>query len=519
MLKKYSKLATLWVLFVCLACAPAGLGPAEYDLVVLGGTPSGVVAAVAAARSGCRVCLISDSEHLGGLLASGLGALDYGDTDYLGGIPAEVFRQIAAYYRDTYGPESPQYKSCCSGLRFEPHVAGLIFERLAGHENIELLRGWRLAGLQAPLNRIDSLLLERSQSGERRWLSSRVFLDATYTGDLFAEAGAPFSLGREERKLFGEDLAGVVFQDPATGHPLPGSSGTADSLIQACSFNLCLTDSADNSAPWPEPESYDPGNYRILHDFIRGRNEVSCEDFMTFNALPNRKFEVGNNISCPLSADLVGGSQGYPEGTYEERRQIEKAHLEYLLGLWKFFRTDPGIPSGLRERFERFHPAADEFTENRNLPFQLDVREARRLHGLFTFTGKDALTDTLKRDAVGVGGYPLESHATGPLKPPYPRPEGYFLLPCRPFQIPYSIMLPTWVRNLLVSCCVSASHVGYAALGHEPVRMVLGQAAGQAAALCVKYNCQVDEIPLPELQALLRQSGAILSSGEARPFE
>ena len=518
MIKAVKAAAAVILLFLS-GCNLKGIASHPYDVVIMGGTPSAVAAAVAAARQGARVCLVAQNERLGGMMASGLGWTGPGDPDYIGGIAAEVFAEIAAHYRRGYGPESEQYNNCGSGFRSEPHVAEQVFEQLVATEKIEVLRGWVLADCYAERNRMENITVRHRKTGRQREIGALVFIDATYTGDLFAEAGAPFYLGRESRKVLGEKLAGHIYQDHQSREPLPGGTGAGDSLIQAYTYRLCLTDSAENSAEWPEPENFDPGQYRLLYDFIRAKGKLTFKDFMIFSPLPNRKYDIDNNCFCWLSTDLIGASQNYPEATDEERLEIEKRHMEHILGLWKFLRDDPGIPAQLRSQFNRFYPAKDEFADNRHLPFQIYVREARRLHGIYTFSEKDALSDTLKEDAVGMGSYPMASHATGQLRPGYPWKEGFFIKPCRPYQITYFIMTPVWVRNLLVSCCVCASHVGYGTLRIEPVFMIMGHAAGVAADLCKKYNCEVDEIPLPELQELLRQQGAILSHAEVRPWQ
>ena len=496
-----------------------GLGSAEYSVVVYGGTPSGIAAAVAAARLGEKVCLVAQNTHLGGRLASGVSEVEGGAAECVGGISREVLLSIAAYYRDTYGEDSPQFEACRGGLRFEPHVAEQVFEALVAAEDITVMRGWRVTGVETSFDRILTLAVENTAGGDTARVAGRFFIDASYTGDFFAEAGAPFSTGRESRAAFEETLAGRLWQDPNSGAPLPGSSHEGDSLTQAYNWRLCLTDSLENSVSWPEPENYDPEDFRILYDFIRRRAGVVPGDLLQFIPLPNQKFDVDDNPDCWLSADLVGESQSYPQGSWEEREAIEKAHREYLLGLWKFLRTDPGLPESLRVQFSRYRPAADEFTDNGSFPFQLNVREARRLHGEEVFTERDATTDTLKEESIGLGGYPLNSHATGPVRLPYPWREGYFVLPVRPYQIPYRIMVPTWIRNLLVSVCVSASHVGCASLQREPVSMILGQAAGTAASICLNFNTEAHEAPVGELQRLLQANGAILSSEQARPWE
>jgi FAD dependent oxidoreductase len=510
-----------FIISTALPAVLSGCGyPAKlpYDVVVLGGTPSGVCAAVAAARRGYRVCLVAEREHLGGMMASGLGSTDAGNPELIGGLAREVLLEIAAHYRMTYGKDSPQFEQCSQGLRFEPHVAEAVFDRLAGHLKIELLRGWLFSDCEGEDNKIISVQFRKKSGGEKCTVYGKFFIDATYTGDFLASAGEPFRMGREGREFFGESMAGHIFQDDKTERPLPGSTGLADSLVQAYNYRLCLTDSVQNMVPLPEPENYEPGKYKILYRYIRDKNAVNPRDFMIFSTLPNRKYDINNWGYCWQSTDLIGGSKDYPEATHEERMGLEKRHMEHILGLLKFLRTDPGIPESLRSEFIRYNPAADEFRDNRHLPFQIYVREARRLGSFFTFTEKDALTDTLKEDAIGMGSYPMDSHATGPWSYKYPWAEGFFILPCRPYQIPYSIMTPRWSRNLLVPVCVSASHAGYGTLRMEPVFMIMGQAAGEAAALCLELNCEAGQVPVHVLQENLRLAGAVLSMDEAEPW-
>ena len=506
------------------SCALSG-GPRQYDLAVYGATPGGIAAAVAAARMRERVCLVAENEHVGGMMASGLGNTDAGNPDYIGGISAEVFRRIAEHYRGTYGESSAQYEACAQGFHFEPHVAEAVFEQMLQEASVDLLRGWRLQGIEFSLNQISSLAVVNNASGEQRSVEASFFIDASYTGDLYAEAGCPFSVGREARGDYGESMAGHIYQHHETREVLPGSTQEADSLVQAYNYRLCLTDSSANSAPWPEPENYNPADYTILHDFIEQRRgdprngeSLTPRDFLNIDPLPNRKYDINNYGHCWLSTDLIGGSQGYPQGTYEERQAIEHAHREHILGLFKFLRTDPGIPAGLREQFARYGLAADEFSDNGNWPFQLYVREARRLHGEVVFTQLDATVDTLKEESVGMGSYNLDSHATGPLRSGYRWREGFFILPARPYQIPYRIMVPIWVRNLLAPVCVSATHVGYGTIRMEPVWMILGHAAGVAASLCLDINCEAHECPVTQLQQVLREQGQIISHGQARDW-
>ena len=514
------KLGAIKIILVLILLCSCGQEGNYYDLVVVGGTPSGIAAALTAARSGVRVALVSGNKSIGGMMSSGLGNTDSGDPAFIGGIAREVFGKIAAYYESTYGKESEQFIDCRYGLRFEPHVAEMVFDSLVAAEpNITLYRGYTFIDSWGRSSRIDSVVARNFINCDEIRVSGKFFIDATYTGDLFASAGDPYRTGRESREVFGESMAGKIYQNPDTRLPYPESTGEGDSLVQAYNYRLCITDSAENKVPFPEPESYDPERYRGLYSWMEDwKGELNHKVFMIFSPLPNRKFDLNNYGYCRISTDLIGGSTLYPEAEPCERPVIDREHMEYILGLWKFLREDPGIPDSLRKAFTRYGPAGDEFADNDNLPFQIYIREGRRLAANSCFTERDATTDTLKIDAVAMGSYPLDSHATGAFRNNYPWAEGFFILPARPYQIPYWIMVPSWSRNLLVSLCVSASHVGYGTLRMEPVFMELGQAAGEAAVLALEYNVESSEVPVQILQNKLREKGAILSHTEARPW-
>lgn len=493
--------------------------PDDFDLVVLGGSPGGVAAAVAGARQGLSVCLVADGEHVGGALSSGLGHVDEGRPELLGGIARETFYAVERHYRETYGPQSSQYADCAAGLRFEPRVIEAVFEEMLKKERVHVFRGLRFVDSEIAKNQIQSVRLIETASGGEVRLSGKIFVDASYGGDVYVEAGAPFRAGRESREVFGESLAGLIFQNPATGEILPASTGAGDSLIQASGYVLCLTDSAANQAAWPEPESYDPSRYSALIGYIRASGADEPGDLVRLTRLPNRKLCVESHPDCPVSTDLPGGMRDWISDEPGAREAAELAHMEHLLGLFRFLRTDPAVPANLREAFASLAPAADEFTGNSGLPSQLHVRESVRLDGRATFVQADALTDTHKVDAVCAGAFRLESAVVSGISVAGSRPEGCFSLEGRTYQVGYNLMLPAWLRNLAVPVTLSSSHAGWCGLNRESLFMQTGEAAGVAAAICIRYNCEVDEIPVSELQTLLRRNGAILSADEARPWE
>jgi len=496
----------------------------SYDVVVYGATASGVAAAVAAARQGARVALVEPGTHLGGMVSGGLGHTDTGKKETIGGISLEFFKRVGRHYNQPVAWE------------IEPHVAEDVFKTMAREAKVNVVYKSRLRehwAVQKKNGRITSVEMENGDI-----FSAQAFIDATYEGDLMAQSGVRFTWGREGRDQYDESLAGVRDGHQYAGHwfKLPvsaynghhkllpninrgprGKTGAGDKKVQAYNFRLCLTKVRENQAPLPRPPNYNAHNYELLARLITAieKEEGSVPPlrrFMTISPLPNGKTDINNN--GPFSTDYIGRSWDYPTASYERRGQSWREHADYTAGFFYFLAHDPRVPKPLRDEMREWGLSRDEFTDTGNWPFQLYVRESRRMIGEHVMTQRDIETEVAKPDPIGMGSYNTDSHnmqryveADGNVQN-----EGDVEAPTIPFQIPYRILLPKrdQCRNLLVPVCASASHIGYGALRLEPVYMIMGDAAGVAATMAVDQHRAVQEVDPGSLAQELKKQGAVM---------
>lgn len=482
--------------------------PSDLDLLIYGASPAGIGAAIAAAREGLRVLMAEPLSQIGGMVTAGLSRTDLGRPEAVGGLFREFMQGIHQHYQREYGPDSEQAMDCLAGERFEPRVALAVLTEMVQQAGVEVRTARTL--LAADVDRGEIAKVELQASGLREGITADLFVDASYEGDLLAAAGANYRIGRESRDECGEEYAGHLFWDPKSGRPTDEGTGEGDDRIQAYCFRLCLTDDPARMIPIARPPDYDPGRYHLLSAYLAAAAR-RLQDILLLGKLPNHKWDVNNWGFCWQSMDLVEGNRGYPEGGWGQRRQIASTHQDYQWGLLHFLQHDPSVPADLRAEACRFGLCADEFAGAGGWPEQLYVREAKRLIGRHLFTEHDARRNTRKQDAIAVGSYPLDSHATQWYRVGQrsPAPEGFFMCSVRPYEIPYGCLLPESPSNLLVPVCLSASHAGYGTLRMEPVMMNLGMVCGVAAALARQTGSSVSNIEMDELQRRLRAGGQV----------
>ncbi|MEO6830369.1 MAG: FAD-dependent oxidoreductase [Acidobacteriaceae bacterium] len=500
-----------------------------FDVIVYGATAAGVVAAVAAARQGARVALLEPGNHLGGMVSGGLGHSDTGRTETIGGLSMEFFKRVGQHYGQ---PRS---------WDFEPHVAEDVFKQMAKQAGITVLYRHRLkehGGVQKSNQRIVAMLTE---NGAR--FPAKVFIDATYEGDLLAQAGVSFTWGRESREQYNESFAGVRGADKYAGHGfdvpvsahdahgklLPnvdagprGEIGAGDKKVQSYNFRLCLTRNRDNLVPIPEPAHYDPREFSLLARLIaadvkkKGASPAMTQ-FAIMAPLPNGKIDL-NNLGA-FSTDYIGKNWDYPTGSYRRKDQIWHEHADYTAGFFYFLAHDPQVPQALQEEVKKWGLAKDEFVDTNHWPFQLYVRESRRMIGDFVMTQHDAESAFTKPDPIGMGSYNIDMHNSQRYvqKDGTVQNEGDTEVPTTPYQIPYRVLLPkpNECRNLLVPVCTSATHVGYGTLRMEPVYMIMGEAAGIAAKMAIDQGRAVQELDTGKLGQELKKKGAVMEWAES----
>jgi FAD dependent oxidoreductase len=505
-----------------------GAEPRRADVVVYGGTAAGVIAAVAAGREDKSVLLLEPGRHLGGMVSGGLGATDTGNRKAIGGTSREFFDRVRAHYVQEYGADSEQVRDCSDGFHFEPHVAEAIFRQMLQEvPRVQVLPGQSLQEVRTDGPKIEAI---RTTTGDE--FAAPIFIDASYEGDLMARAGVSYTVGREGRDAYGESIAGVQAHSPAHqwpvpvraldehGRPLPcvqegppGAPGQGDRKVQAYNFRLCMTDRKDNQVPFPKPADYDPNRYELLARYLAQKPDLRVGQLMNPVRMPNGKTDTNNN--GPFSTDHIGANWDYPDGDAATRKRIWDDHVSYTQGFLYFLANDPRVPEPLHKEMQRWGLARDEFTDTGNWPFQLYVREARRMLGSHVMTQADIRFRREKDDSVGLGSYNTDSHHCQRVALPDGSAlnEGDFQVHVEPYAIAYRSLVPrrSECENLLVPVCLSASHVAYGTIRMEPVYMILGQASGVAAALAIDGKTTVQGVPIETLQAKLKEQQAILS--------
>jgi len=511
-----------------------------YDIVIYGGTSSGVAAAVQAKRMGKTVIIVCPEKHLGGLTSGGLTWTDSGRKEAVGGIAREFYARMKKHYDK---PESWIYQKPEEYSRyrpnddamwvFEPHIAEQGFEELVAEYKIPVYRNeWlnRKGGVKKDGQRITSITMLDGKT-----YRGRIFIDATYEGDLMATAGVSYHVGREGNDVYGETLNGVQTRnaishqftksvdpyvktgDPESGLlPLihsgsPGIEGSGDKRIQAYNFRMCLTKVPENRIPFPKPDNYDPMQYELLARYLdKGWRAI----FAKFDPAPNNKTDTNNHGA--FSTDNIGMNYDYPEATYKRRREIIKEHEDYQKGLMWFLAYDPRVPTDVREKTNQWGLAKDEFKDNGHWPHQIYVRESKRMIGDFVTTELHLRKIKPTPKPIGMGSYNMDSHNVQRYVDDNgkARNEGDIQInPGGPYPISYGAIFPkaSECTNLLVPVCVSSSHIAYGSIRMEPVFMILGQSAATAATLAIDDNIDVQNINYSKLRSRLLADGQVLN--------
>ncbi len=536
---RFSFLALIsWFLITSAAKA----APREFDVVIYGGTSGGIAAAVQTARMGKSVVLIEPGKHLGGLTSGGLGATDIGNKAAIGGIAREFYQRIRKHYENDaswkyekradfkgHGHEAKED----TAWTFEPHVAEKIYTDLLREHKVVVVFAQRLDlknGVKKDGTRIVSVVME---TGEE--YTGKMFIDATYEGDLMAKAGVSYHVGREANKTYDETLNGVQVKN-ATKHQFvkkidpyvepgkpasgllprveagpPGVDGDGDRRVQAYNYRLCATDKPENRRPWPKPANYDDKQYELLlRNFEAGDSRLPWNPIL----MPNRKTDSNNNFA--FSTDDIGTNYAYPDADYPTRAKIIREHIDYQKGLMWTLANHPRVPVKVREHFTTWGMAKDEFTDTDNWPHQLYVREARRLVGAYVMIEQNCRGQRVAEDSVGLAAYGMDSHNVQR----YVTKDGAVLNEgdvqvgvAGPYPISYRSLVPkaTECTNLFVPVCLSASHIAYGSIRMEPVFMVLGQSSATAAVFAIDGKLDVQKIEYTKLRERLQADKQVLT--------
>lgn len=538
------------IAFLCIAVLGSYSAQAkEYkaDVIVYGGTSAAVSTAVQVARMGRSVIIVSPDKHLGGMTSSGLGFTDTGNKAVIGGIAREFYQLLYQHYmkpeswkwqkQSEYGNKGQGNPAIDGEARtmwiFEPHAAEEAFEKMIADNKIKVIR-------EEYLDREDGVKKEKGAIVSVSTLSgniykAKMFVDATYEGDLMAAAGVKYTVGREANSVYDETWNGVqknarhhghyfkanispykIPGDPSSGllprisPDYPGEEGSGDNKIQAYCYRLCLTKVPENKAPITKPEGYDTLQYELLARI----SEANWKEFFDkYDPIPNFKTDVNNH--GPVSFDNIGMNWDYPEASYERRKQILKEHELYQRGILYYMATHPRVPASVRKAMNEWGFSKDEFADNNYWPYNIYVREARRMLGEYVMTENDVLSKREVPHSIGMGSYTMDSHNVQR----YVTKEGFVqnegdigVAAKKPYKIDLGAILPKKQEcsNLIVPVCVSCSHIAFGSIRMEPVFMILGQNAGTVAVMAIDTKKIVQDLKYEEIRQKLLKDGQIL---------
>lgn len=556
-----------WLFAACAATILSGCvrdsAPAERDLVIYGSSPAALTAAIEAQRLGRTAVIVCPETRIGGLTTGGLGQTDIGNKSAFGGLALQFYRDVADWYkvdshwkyekRSDYIPDGQ-----CAGSfgedsmwTFEPSAALAILERWERDNKLEIVRGEFLdRGTGGVVREGSRIVAIKTLSGKT--FRGKMFVDATYEGDLMAAAGVSYTVGREANSVYGETISGVEralaknhqFNKGVSPYVKPGDpssgllpyvepdtdepEGAGDGRVQAYCFRMCLTDEPSNRIPFVKPEGYDPKNYELL---LRNLEAIDPDTFVKKAAkfwefmpwinsrMPNRKTDTNNRSG--FSTDFIGQNHAWPEASYKEREKMLKAHLDYQMGLMWTLANNPRVPEPIRSRVAQWGTCKDEFADGlgHGWQSQLYVREARRMVGDYVATEHDVLRERTTSRPVAMAAYGMDSHHVRRYvgKDGFVHNEGNiedWRAGGKPYPLDYGVIIPKKgdCENLFVPVCVSASHMAFGSIRMEPVFFALGQVAGAAAALSLDADCAVQDLSYESLKKVLLDGGQVLKS-------
>lgn len=528
----------------------------EGDIVIYGGTSGAVVAAIRAAKSGKKVYMVSPDVNLGAMSSSGLGMTDSGNTAAIGGLSREFYKRVYAEYKkdsNWYAEKRSEFSGSGQGTKaireddktmwiFEPRIALEVYKKwLAEYPNIIVHRGEYLNrenGVEKVGKKIKSIT---TLSGKK--YSAKMFIDATFEGDLMASAGCQYIVGRESNEKYNEDFNGYRNTLRQNGHHFtvkvdpykikgkkssgllkyissekPLKDGSADNKVQAYNYRLCFTDYEPNKVPLTKPDNYNAADYELCGRWFEAYPNAFP---LIISKMPNHKTDINNKEA--FSTDFIGENYNYPEASYAERAKIAKAHKDYTMGLFYFWMTDPRTPAKFKDAIKNLGLPKDEFTDTGNWPFYLYIREARRLVGEYVLTQHDCQNTKVSPEPIGMGSYTLDSHNTSRFidENGFVQNEGDVqrsISRTGAYQISYGVIVPQRkdCQNLYVICAVSASHIAYGSLRMEPVFMILGHSAAAAAVWCMDADKAVQDVDIWALTRILQKEGQVLYAPKKR---
>lgn len=539
----------LAVLLAITTCATTHAETIETDVCVYTATPSGILAAIAVKKAGQEVVIIEPSRWVGGMLGAGLKPMqDCPNYNATGGMTKPLLTSLG------HGPGIADGTVIVPAIRQD-------FQRLLDEHEIHVVHEHRMGTCQmdaarlksasfdlAPFDDLGCPPVEPTKRGNLQ-VQAKIFIDASYEGDLFAAAGCTYRTGREFAEQFDEEAAGVrppVVKTPIDPYVTPGDPqsgllnllqadhgkpvGSADTYTQAYNYRYYTTNVPENRLPIEAPEGYSAQDYELVGRYVEYLTQT-IEDKAAL-----RKKLIG---VCPgwknsgewnyqrdslITMAPLGISQDYASGDAATKARVWKAHQNYLRGLFEFMRTDARVPDWYREEVGELGLDGRYHEETGGWPHQLYIRVSRRLDAEYTITAHDVYNRTQVDVPVGLAQYGIDTY---PSRRIVLQEDGQTLVANEgnmfvggnkgptnvPYAVPYQAIVPKQAQctNVLVPVCFSASHLGYASARMEPVFMICGESAGIAAVQTIEENVPVQQINTQKYLTSLERAGQKLT--------
>jgi hypothetical protein len=519
----------------------------KVDVAIFGATCAGVVAAIQCARSGKTVALVAQGTHVGGMCTNGLGWVDLKDSTIIGGITKEYFHNLWQYYEQDanwtrepkkhiagqLGKYNPHSQTCWS---FEPHVAEkILHDMLKKEQHVFLLLNFPvILQVQKQDEKVQHVLFSSSDGATTAFVNSDFFMDCSYEGDLMASIGISSTTGREANGKYHEQHNGCVFPNHEkhtinvpispydnNGQLLPQISsgqfteGEEDASIQSFCFRLCMTDDKDNMVPVQKPGTYNEKDFELLLRAVEAGTPK--DNLLNMRELPNHKWDVNNGGAISLDY-IAGNSTSWITATSQERQKLYSKYVDYTIGFIWTLQNHSRVPKEYRDYFNKFGWCRDEFTDNKNIPYEVYVREGRRMIS-DTIITEQMIVSSVKNDtdvSLCLGFYNIDSHIcryvvnkdTGNVG----TEGGTFVFVPEPFSIPYGAVVPkrSEATNVLVPVCLSASHIAFCAIRMECIWMAIAQSCALAVVLASESKCNVQDVPRDKLKDMINKAGQVL---------
>ncbi len=466
----------IYLLFLLLVGCTAKVQQKQTEVLVIGGTTSGVAAGLQSARLNVPTLIVEETPWLGGMItAAGVCATDGNHLLHSG-----IWNEFRNKLRTHYGGEAALATGWVSNTQFEPHIADRIFKSMAAaEEKLTVIYGYHLSKIIKAGNKVTGAVFENEQKKQFTVLA-KVVIDATDLGDGLAMAGAAYDLGMEAKSVTGEKYA----------------PEKANNIIQDLTWAAILKDygtGADKTIK--KPANYNPELFRGSCLTSVDSKSIDCEKMLNYGRLPNNKFMInwpkhGNDIYLNVV-----------ESDWAQRKEAYKKAKEQTLCFVYYIQTELG--------FKNLGLADDEFKTEDKLPYVPYHREGRRLRGIERMTINhvlDRYNTPLYRTGISVGDYPVDHHHD--CRPDAPEIK---FPPVPSFNIPMGALIPEKIDGLIVSDkAISVSNIINGATRLQPCVLLTGQAAGALAALSVKNDQEVRQINIRKLQQTLLDAGAYL---------